>query len=116
MLNVIEWLLDPGELLVTIVLAPVLAAVIFWIWQIYHWLLYGEWYLPSLWELLAYLGFSSYPSVSWLGIQKIIDYLMNESIGWYAIFLPAGWWVLWLWILIGLSQRQDELRGSRLRQ
>ena len=79
--------------------------------QCFEWLRFGTWPThPPLSEGFAKLGIEL-PQTTWVGGQRIIDWLMSEPIGLVVFFLAA----ILGWILKALGEqiRQDALRTPR---
>lgn len=71
----------------------VLASVVVLGWQVYHWLRFGFWQSVTNQDLVIWLG--SYPDYfEWAGVQKIWEWLLNQSFG-LTLFVAS---VALIWI------------------
>jgi len=88
--------------------APFLAAPAVIVWQVYTWLKTGEWTSLTGFSGLSLLDMP-HPEVSWVGIQKIIDHILNWPLS-FLLFIIA---LAWAFSVVRIATQIQKLRPSK---
>jgi len=92
--------------------AGFLTAAVILFFQIVQWLKLGAWIPATVWDAFVHFGWD-YPFVTWLGVQKVIDFIMESSLGITSIIIG----VIAAFFLNKLAREaESEDAGKRLNQ
>jgi hypothetical protein len=91
----------------------ILAAIGLIIAHLYMWLRFGAWPEYTAPQLFADIGIP-YPTVSWVGVQKALDFLMRWSAS--TLLFWSGFGVAWLGggMLEARDRRDSAARSAKL--
>src|SRR5687767_4346025 len=79
--------------------------------QCLYWLRFGEWFPLPIGAVWLWLGFS-YPTVEWVGVQKLINLAMSVPL---SVFVVALGFVA-TWFALSIAKEIEGWREERRRE